>query len=1372
LLANNCSAAIGLLPRETAAVNSPGPPQKNQSESDYQSPAAVEFPTQNGSEDKPLYVVGIGASAGGLEALERFFQHLPHDTGMAFIVVQHLSPDFKSLMGEVLSRWTSLPIRSVEDQMPVSANTIFLMPPRTEMIISDGRLLLTAREKSEELRLPIDQFFRSLARDAGRRSIAIILSGTGSDGSRGIRDIAEAGGLVIAQTPETCKFDGMPISAMETGVVQEILAPEEIPRTISRFVASPPTQTADESEQTGMAPVFQLLRNAFGIDFSYYKPSTVARRTEHRMQLKRIADLDDYVALVRENRDELDSLYRDLLVGVTSFFRDPDGFALLESQVIPALLHNHASDQEVRVWVAGCATGEEAYSMAILLDEQIRKSGCKLQARVFATDVHPSCLDFAATGIYSRDSVSTVNTERLTKYFVPTKDGFRVTTDLRNMVVFARHNIIKDAPFTHMDMISCRNLLIYLIPSAQNKALSLFHFGLKTGGILFLGPSESPGDLSGEFQPLDSHWKIYKKRRDIKLSLDLRNPLADSLIARMPQRIPARDTGISDILSQVLESTLPASVLINSEFEIVHSFGDTSDYLRLRRGHPSLSLLDMLGDDLRMAVGAALHRSARSRKEVTFNNVRASQKPEGPLVNVTIIPMAANRRNGTHFLVSFEKSVRPVAPERQAAEDLNLSDAARDHIHNLEAELQFTRENLQATIEELETSNEELQATNEELLASNEELQSTNEELHSVNEELYTVNAEYQKKISELTELTHDMDNLLSSTDVHTIFLDEQLRIRRFTPKMAEVFNLIDSDVGRRIHGFMHSIQCEDLSDKLSDVLENRRQYEEEVQNEDGETYLMRILPYRGDPNQAGVVMTLVNITVLKDAETRFSSAMEVAPNGMLMVCNRGLITQANSELARIFGYEPQELIGQPLEILIANEFREDHRDYRKDYFRKPYVLRRMGSLPYVWGQHKHGHRIPMDVHVRPINTPHGRQAIASVVDVSRHQQLEESLREQVEQRDRFLATLSHELRNPMGAILSAVSLLSELASHSESLQKPCSVIGRQAAQMSLLMDDLLDVARVTQGKITLRKEIIDLVIACKDSIEAVQPLLNHHKHRLITQYGSETVFIEADRVRILQIIENLLTNAIKYTNDGGLIRINLTTDRENAHLQVIDNGRGIPAKYITSIFDMFVQSDDTLDRSEGGMGVGLTLVRALIEMHQGTITAASDGPGMGSTFSVILPLANSKPFKDPDSQILPSEGVRRSIVFVEDEKDAREMMAALLEHRGHNVLATADNGADGLREVLKLQPEVAILDIGLPQMDGYQLAKRIRQELGDSVYLIALTGYGRGEDLEKVLHAGFDRHLVKPVMIQHLDQLLVNMPKNVDPPPQNIQKP
>ncbi len=1311
----------------------------------------------------PVSVVGIGASAGGLEALERLFANMPADTGLAFVVVQHLSPDFKSLMSELLGRRTSMPIFAAEDAMAVVANTIYLMPPKKEMIISDGKLLLTDKGPVEELTLPIDQFFRSLARDCGKRAVAVVLSGTGSDGSRGLRDVHQTGGLVLTQSLETAKFDGMPRSALETGLVASALSPEEIPNALLSHIHDPRAEAVSkqpEDESSGLQAIVHLLRGVYGLDFSFYKPTTITRRTERRQQLIHAEDLDDYTKRLEADRQELDALYCDLLIGVTGFFRDQEAFEALEHQVLPSLIQSLDPDEEFRVWVAGCATGEEAYSLAILTHEQLQRIGRPAKVKIFATDVHRGSLETASIGSYDQRAVTGVSPERLQKYFTQTGGDYQVSAELRKMVVFAPHNITKDAPFTRLDLISCRNLLIYLQPAAQRKILSLFHFGLKTGGVLFLGPSESPGDIAEEFDIVEPHWKLFRKRRDTRLPADVQMPLSAGYETRLRADAAAAsrnaDRQMNQLLISLLDQVLCPSVLVNERREIVHSFGDANRYLRLPHGKPSLDILELLPADLSLAAAGAMQRATRQGQPVVFSGIRAptddGQQDQEESVNLSARPVSLSSGHWPYVLLTFEPVDSPEKPESGDTR-IDLAEASRDRVESLEGELRSTKENLQATIEELEASNEELQATNEEMLASNEELQSTNEELHSVNEELYTVNAEYQKKIAELTELTNDMDHLLISTDVHTIFLDENLCIRKFTPRMAEVFNLIPADVGRRIDGFMHTIACDDLSAKLSNVLSHGQRYDEEVSNNAGDQFLMRILPYRGATARAGVVMTLIDITSLKQAEARFRNAVEAAPSGMVMIDRQGQITLINSQTERMFGWNRDDLLGQQVEILIPNRFRAEHTALRQEYFQHP-QLRPMSSNPDLVGLRKDGSEFPIDVQLSPISTPRGTSVLAAIVDVTERRRLEASLREQVVQRDRFLATLSHELRNPMAAILAAGSMLGRLTGDAPETAEACGVIRRQSAQIARLLDDLLDVSRVSQNKITLRLEVADLAVLSQEALEAVAPLVSNHQHDVHLEISDNPLWVDVDHARCLQVLENLLTNAIKYTPDCGNIWLTLYREGRQAVVRVRDDGRGITPEFLASIFEMFVQSHDTLDRSDGGMGVGLTLVRSLVELHGGTVTAHSDGLGHGSEFLVRLPLSHKR--RPEDRAPATSEDPKHlRLVLVDDSDDARRMLEALLSFEGYQV-ETGSTGQEGYQAILREKPDVALLDIGLPDFDGYHLARLVRQRFTkDEIYLIAVTGYGFEQDHEAILEAGFDEHLVKPVNMHDLKTAL-----------------
>ncbi|MBC7975132.1 MAG: hypothetical protein H7138_09120, partial [Myxococcales bacterium] len=721
-------------------------------------------------------IVGIGASAGGLEALEQLFDALPPDTGMAFIVIQHLSPDFRSLMDELIARHSEMPVVVAGDNMPVCANHIYLMPPRKQMIIRDRHLVLTDKEP-QAFTLPIDTFFRSLAQDVGEQAVAVVLSGSGSDGSRGVVEVKRAGGLVLAETAASAKFDSMPLSAAATGVVDHCHSPRDLARVLCGL---PPREIAPDtamlSEDPAMDAVLRLLRDHFGIDFSLYKTTTVGRRIQRRVDLMRLGGLSSYVDHVKTDPEELNSLYQDLLIGVTQFFRDPEAFERLEQEVIPALLDrlpNLPNDEELRVWVAGCATGEEAYSLAILFWEAFAARSRPVRLKMLATDVHQGSLEHAGAGVYGDEQLQFVSPKRLQRFFTKRSSGYQVSQDLRQLIVFARHNVTKDAPFTKMNFISCRNMLIYFQPQPQRTVLSLFHFGLASGGVLFLGASETPGALTDEFISIDDHWKIYRKRRDVQLLSQVRLPLHRQH-ARRPMPIDvlrshAPDPLILQTYDQLLDRFMPPGFLVDEDGGLIDSFAGAEKLLKVRRRRPSSHLLDLIDDELRPVVSGAIQRAVKERTAVAYSGVRmpagegGGEEQRATLTAEPLLPSRTGSRTGArHVLVTFQgiAAHRTVTVQQPEPTPIPANQASREHLDTLETELAYTRETLQATIEELETSNEEMQATNEELVASNEELQSTNEELHSVNEELYTVNAEYQQKISELRELNTDMAHL------------------------------------------------------------------------------------------------------------------------------------------------------------------------------------------------------------------------------------------------------------------------------------------------------------------------------------------------------------------------------------------------------------------------------------------------------------------------------------------------------------------------------------------------------------------------------------------------------------------------------------
>lgn len=883
----------------------------------------------------PTNYIGIGASAGGLEAIELFFQNISGDTGLAFIVIQHLSPDYKSMMVELLSKKTQMLVLRAEEGMVVEKNIIYLIPPKKNLTIFHGKLMLSDQPPHDRwINLPIDIFFRSLAEDQGEKAVGIILSGTGSDGSRGVRAIKEFGGMIMVQDEKDAKFDGMPRSASSTGIADFILKAVEMPEKLLAYVKYPyltKTEAAEKLVQAdeGLTAVFAMLRSKSKVDFTYYKPSTVIRRIERRMNVNQMDDLHAYIRLLKSHGRELTILYHELLIGVTNFFRDKEAFDYLAESILPDLLERK-KDQLIRVWVVGCSTGEEAYSLAILLLELMEKMDMSNNVKIFATDVDNDAVMLAGSGIYPESIAADVGPVLLAKYFHRQGDNYSVSRKIREMVVFAQHNIINDPPFTKIDMVSCRNLLIYLQPVLQKKAFEMFNFSLNTDGVLFLGSSESTGEMGVFFTAKHHKWKIYQskgKRGQLTGRPDATLPFSPKdVLTRLPAtRVQSgggvyseQDRQIGDRLLKTLAgAVIPLTVVVNEEMEVVYTIGDTGAYFRLPYGKMDNDIRKMLQKELTIPLTIGIQKAFKGEKEIKYTNIRFHGDTGSHLLQVSIRPLVASKAQQLLVAVLFrevEDSAAVTSDMEKNTYDYDKETEQR--ILDLEQELQFNKENLQATIEELETSNEELQATNEELLASNEELQSTNEELQSVNEELYTVNSEHQRKIMELTELNNDIDNLLTSTEIGTIFLDEQLKVRKFTPHIQQVFNIIDSDIGRPFDHLTHSLNDIDILDIVQTVMDTARFVDRKVQSVNGRWFFMRILPYNIAPQTfAGVVITMIEIsdlvlaeTALEDSEARLDLAEKVARSASWQWDVETGSMEFNTSLEKLLGHRPLSL--------------------------------------------------------------------------------------------------------------------------------------------------------------------------------------------------------------------------------------------------------------------------------------------------------------------------------------------------------------------------------------------------------------------------------------------------------------------------------
>ncbi|HRX70523.1 MAG: PAS domain-containing protein [Candidatus Competibacteraceae bacterium] len=886
-------------------------------------------------ESKPIFYVGVGASAGGLEALEAFFTHMSADSNMAFIVIQHLSPNYKSMMVELLSKRTAMTVRRAEEGMLVEANSVYLIPPKKNLSIFHGKLLLSESDHSRGLNLPIDVFLHSLADDQAEKAIGVILSGTGSDGVRGIRAIKEAGGMVMVQSEESAKFDGMPRAAIATGLADFILPPEEMPANLLSFIRHPYARKTDRppillSDEDGMARIFALLRERTRVDFAFYKPSTVVRRIERRMTVNQVNDLRDYVKLMESYSSEVMALYRELLIGVTNFFRDREVFEDLETHHLPQLFAR-LQTREARFWIAGCSTGEEAYSFAILGREILEQMGKRIDIKIFATDIDRDAILRASNGLYPESIAVDLPPGLLAKYFHRKEDHYRIDRSIREMVVFAQHNLIKDPPFTNIELVSCRNLLIYLQPVLQRKALELINFSLNPQGILLLGNSETTGDMADFFEPLNQKFRIYTARGK-------RRPMSNSNFSGVPEVVPWQTRSrpasgswrsndeerlLERLLQLLAKDYIPLVVVVNEQMEPLHILGNSDGYFIRPSGRQTNDITKNILKDLAIPVATGLQKVFKTGEEMRYTNIRIHWRDEVKTVQVYIRPLPGKKGQESLAAVFIEEVALSKEPALSGAPVYDVNLEAEQRIHDLEQELQFSRENLQATIEELETSNEELQATNEELLASNEELQSTNEELQSVNEELHTVNAEHQSKIIELTELNNDLDNLMASTRIATLILDENLSVRRFTPEIRRVFNILDGDIGRPIKHLTHNLPDEDLLDLVQEVALQNMEKVREVCTRSNEWFQMRILPYHISMNTvSGVVLTFIDIGFLKtvqdmlsDRETLIASLYRAAPVGVSRVVNRTLL-EVNNQLCQTLGYSREELVGQSALIL------------------------------------------------------------------------------------------------------------------------------------------------------------------------------------------------------------------------------------------------------------------------------------------------------------------------------------------------------------------------------------------------------------------------------------------------------------------------
>jgi two-component system CheB/CheR fusion protein len=1219
-------------------------------------------------------IVAIGASAGGLEAVSELLAALPRKSDMAYVVVQHLDPGHHSLLAELLAKKTAMPVVQVHDGVRIEASHVYVIPPNATLTLLGEQLHLKPRP-TEGPHHPVDILFTSLAEARADAAIGVVLSGGDSDGSLGVQAIKHSGGITFAQDPQSARFPSMPHNAIETGCVDFVLRPSDIAHELMRlgrhaYLRAVPTprsvaqEDADVArEEESLRHVFRRLRSAHGLDFAHYKRSTLRRRLARRMAVRKVDELDDYVAVLLDDPAEAAALYQDFLIRVTGFFRDPESFEGLAAQVFPRVCEGRSPKDPIRIWVPGCATGEEVYSIAIALVEYLGDRVSSAGIQIFGTDVSEVSIEKARAACYVDNIVQQVSDERLRRFFVKEDSHYRIAKSIRDLCIFARQDVTRDPPFSRLDLVSCRNLLIYLDAAAQRRVMQVFHYSLRPQGFLMLGPSESVGAASDLFDLVDKQHRLYTRKTTGSggaLTLGQRGAALSN-----PSRAMADEE--SPILAEVdsvqreadrilMAHYAPASLLVDESLNILQIRGETGHFLELASGPASLNLNRVARPELLVELSPAIAEARETGSVARRDGLSVHDLTE---VALKVIPLKASSTERCYLIVLEDASQPSNGRRASAAARSALPESEKDRrLMQLEREVVSTRDYLQATMEEHEAAKEELKSAHEEVLSANEEFQSTNEELETAKEELQSANEELITTNDELRNRNAEMQKARETSEHARAYADVIVETVR------EALLVLDGD--------------------LKILRANRAFY------------------------------------------SRFTTRPEQTEGHLLPEIGAGQLNRA-------------DLLGQLRLVLTQNAAIDN---YEVGYSVPMQGLRTL-SLS--------ARKIPGDA-------GRGELVLLAIEDVTERKAVAEQLRDESKRKDEFLAMLAHELRNPLSPIMHAVHLLRRGVAGT-SAPKFYDMIERQTRRLVRLVDELLDVARISRGHIELKRESVDLADIARHAAEASRGRIGEYHHDLVLAFADAPVQVEGDPVRLEQIISNLIENAAKYTEPGGHIALKITQENDEAVLSVRDNGIGLAPEQLETIFDLFAQVDSSPARSGGGLGIGLTLVRRVLELHGGRIEARSAGLGHGSEFIVRLPLQSSNSAGPPDTARNTLATVRtdhpRRVLIVDDSSDTAESMALLARSWGHEVVIASD-GPTALVLAEQFAPERALVDIGLPGMNGYELARRLREKAQHrDLYLIAVTGYGREGDKKAAEAAGFNMHLVKPGDIDRLRELL-----------------
>ncbi|WP_338875710.1 CheR family methyltransferase [Spirosoma sp. SC4-14] len=1199
---------------------------------------------KNDHADSAPLMVGIGASAGGVEALMSFFEQVPADSGMAYIVILHLSPNYDSQLAHILQSVANIPVIQVNEKQPIVPNQVYVISPNRHLQMADGSLLALPNQRLEERRAPVDIFFRTLADAQGSHAIAVILSGSGANGSMGIKRIKENGGGVFVQNPYEAAFNEMPRNAIATELVDDVLPVAQIPARLMAYRQK--LKTIDIPEEVGQRPqdqqqalreVFAQLRLRTGHDFSNYKRPTLLRRLERRISVRNLADLPAYAAFLHEHPEETQALLKDLLISVTNFFRDSQVFITLESMLKTGLLQDKKTDDSLRIWVAGCATGEEAYSLAMLCVELIPGMIEAPKIQIFATDIDEAAIATAREGLYTFNDIADVSPERLRRFFTQEGESYRIGSEIREMVLFAHHNVLKDPPFSRLDLISCRNLLIYFNPTAQERVLETFHFALKPGGYLLLGLSETVDGANDLYVTVNREQHLYQSRPVVSRPY----PVPESVprfapeIKRAPQVLvetsgqQSSRINYGDLHQQLLEQYAPPSIIVNDQYDILHVSERAGRYLHIAGGELSNNLLKLVRPELRLELRTAFYQAIQRQTNVQVPplNLNLEGKTETVVLLVRPVLRPEDPARG-YFLVLFDTvSLGDAQPDSIISSVEPVARQLEEELIRVKAQLAASNSHHELQAEELKASNEELQAMNEELRSAAEELETSKEELQSINEELTTVNQELKVKVEEVSLSSNNLRNLINSTKIATLFLDRGFRVNLFTPAAGEIFNLILSDYGRPLTDITHRLKDSHLLEDAEEVLDKLHPIEREVSTTDGRSFIMHVLPYRTAEDRInGVVVTFVDISRRRETEenlrqseeqfrlfvtTSSDSLYKMSPDWTVMYQLKGMSFLADTEypnrswLEQYIPSEDQAAVQETIRQAINGKkpFEFEHR-----------VIRRDGNIGWTFSR-----AVPLLNKQQEVVEWFG-----AATDITDRKQAEATIKESDQRKDEFLALLAHELRNPISTLSNALMLLEETGGVDEQfpLDVVRSIMSREVAHLVRLVDDLLDISRISRGKIELRCQRLNLTEFVAEVASTVRPLVEKAHHQFKVHLPSEPLYVMGDADRLTQVLRNLVDNAIKFTLSEGVIELSLERIGDEALLHIVDNGIGIDEIGLNQIFTMFTQLDMSHTRPQNGLGLGLALVRELVRLHGGRVDVRSKGLEKGSEFIVRLPLA------------------------------------------------------------------------------------------------------------------------------------------------------